>query len=130
MPVLLQVIFTVNCSAIWRFNDLILAPVYLNIVDGRWHSPVQLFSYLSLQRMSWGAKIWSRKHTCLCVTSRWGVGLVRLVPVLVPGETQGTISHRAAVHTELIIISFLNTLCLALPLYCLQAQTELLKSVK
>lgn len=70
--------------------------------------------------MSRRAKFWFRKHKRLCIMSQWGVGLVWLVP----GEAQGTISHRAAVHTELIIISFLNTLCLAPPLYGLQAQTE------
>lgn len=78
----------------------------------------------------WGAMIRSRKHTCSCVTSRWGVGPAWLVPVLVPGEAQGTISHRAAVHTELIIISFLNILPLAPPAYSLQAPTELLKTAK
>lgn len=68
-----------------------------------------------------GRSAWSRKHTCFCVTSRWGVGLVWLVPVLVPGEAQGTISYRAEVHTELIIISFQNTLSLAPPLQAASA---------
>lgn len=49
------------------------------------------------------------------------MGLVWLVPVLVPGEAQGTISYRAEVHTELIIISFQNTLSLAPPLQAASA---------
>lgn len=53
---------------------------------------------------------WIRKHRCFCGTSQWGVGLVRLVPGF--WEAPGTVSHRAEVHTELMIISFLNPLCL------------------
>lgn len=67
--------------------------------------------------MRWGElesdlrSAWIRKHTCLCVSSQWGVGLVKLVPGF--EEAQGTVSHRAEVHTELMIISFLNPLCLS-----------------
>lgn len=47
-----------------------------------------------------------------CVSSHTRVGLVQLAPGF--GEAPGTVSHRAEVHTELMIISFLNPLRLTI----------------